>query len=246
MTLAQRAEELTISGGGDSKRVIGEFVLEEKSRLCEFTTQQITEETCTSKAALVRFAKAMGFSGWREFASKQHYQETHYSDADPNLPFQENSSAKDIISLMCSLQMESLMDTADLTKPWTVDKVVDLLERSGRIALFGMSPNSLRHRHLLLRQCPGPGPPDGPPLSGAKPRPGDAASVPGSAQRTTSRSKMGGLSGAATAPTVWRASAAARWRPLSTAKRASGSPDIISKENERCRQLWKPCLISST
>ena len=30
MTLAQRVEELTISGGGDSKRAIGEFVLEKK------------------------------------------------------------------------------------------------------------------------------------------------------------------------------------------------------------------------
>lgn len=147
MTLAQRVEELTIAGGGDSKRTIGEYVLEKKSRLCEYTTQQIAEETYTSKAALVRFAKALGFSGWREFAkafaSEQHYQETHYSDVDPNLPFHENSSTKDIISLMCSLQMESLMDTADLVKPWTVDNIVDLMERSNRIALFGMSPNSL-------------------------------------------------------------------------------------------------------
>lgn len=147
MTLAQRVEELTIYSGGDSKRTIGEFVLQKKSRLCEFTTQQIAMETYTSKAALVRFAKALGFSGWREFAkefvSEQHYQETHYSEIDPNIPFQENSSTKNILSLMCSLQMESLMDTADLNKPWTVDSVVDLLERSDRIALFGMSPNSL-------------------------------------------------------------------------------------------------------
>lgn len=147
MTLAQRVEELTISSGGDSKRTIGEFVLQKKGRLCEFTTQQIANETYTSKAALVRFAKALGFSGWREFAkefvNEQHYQETHYSDIDPNVPFQADSSTKDIISLMCSLQMESLMDTADLIKPWTVDKIVDLMEQSNRIALFGMSPNSM-------------------------------------------------------------------------------------------------------
>ena len=147
MTLAQRVEELTISSGGDSKRTIGEFVLEKKERLREFTTQQIADETYTSKSALVRFAKALGFSGWSEFAkqfvSEQHYRDTHYSDVDPNIPFQENSSTKDIINLMCSLQMESLMDTADLIKPWTVDSVVDLLERSNRIALFGMSPNNL-------------------------------------------------------------------------------------------------------
>lgn len=147
MTLAQRVEELAISGGGDSKRTIGEFILDKKGRLCEYTTQQIAVETYTSKAALVRFAKVLGFSGWRDFAkefvNEQHYQETHYSDVDPNIPFHENSSTKDIISLMCSLQMESLMDTADLIKPWTVDKIVDLMERSNRIALFGMSPNSL-------------------------------------------------------------------------------------------------------
>ena len=147
MTLAQRVEELTISSGGDSKRTIGEFVLQQKGRLCEFSTQQIANETYTSKSALVRFAKTLGFSGWKDFAkefvSEQHYQDTHYSDIDPNVPFRADSSTKDIISLMCNLQMESLMDTADLIKPWTVDKIVDLLEQSNRIALFGMSPNNL-------------------------------------------------------------------------------------------------------
>jgi len=147
VTLAQRVEELTLSGGADSRRAIGEFVLQKKSRLCEFTTQQIANETYTSKSALVRFAKSLGFSGWKDFAKafagEQRYQETHYSDVDPNIPFQEGSSTKDIINLMCSLQMESLMDTADLTTPHTVDRIVDLLFRSERIALFGMSPNSL-------------------------------------------------------------------------------------------------------
>lgn len=147
MTLAQRVEELVIASGTDSKRVIGEFVLQKKSRLCDFTTQQIAQETYTSKSALVRFAKALGFSGWsefaREYANEQHYQETHYTDIDPNLPFREDSSTKDIVNLMCSLQMESLMDTADLVSPQTIDRVVNLMERSKRIGLFGMSPNSL-------------------------------------------------------------------------------------------------------
>lgn len=147
MTLAQRVEELVIVSGVGSKRVIGEFVLQKRSRLCDFTTQQIAQETYTSKSALVRFAKTLGFSGWsefaREFAGEQHYQETHYTDIDPNLPFHKDSSTKDIISLMCSLQMESLMDTADLISPQTIDRVVSLLEKSKRIGLFGMSPNSL-------------------------------------------------------------------------------------------------------
>ena len=147
MTLTQRVEELTISCTNESKRNIGAFILQKKSRLREYSTQQIAAETYTSKAALVRFAKSLGFSGWtdfsREYVGEQRYQETHYSEIDPNVPFREDSSTQDIIQQMCSLQMESLMDTADLLAAQTVDKIVDLMKRSGRIALFGMSPNNL-------------------------------------------------------------------------------------------------------
>ena len=147
MTLTQRIEEMTLTCGNESRRLIGEFVLQKKSRLREYNTQRIAAETYTSKAALVRFAKSLGFSGWtefsREYVREQRYQETHYSEIDPNVPFRDDSSTQDIIQQMCSLQMESLMDTADLLVPQTVDKIVDLMKRSGRIALFGMSPNNL-------------------------------------------------------------------------------------------------------
>ncbi|MBQ5467274.1 MAG: hypothetical protein IIT62_00060 [Oscillospiraceae bacterium] len=85
MTLSQRVEELTETCLNDSKRSIGEFVLREKGQIREYSTQQIAEQTYTSKAA-VRFAKALGFDGWKVFAkacvSKQHYQQTHYSNID--------------------------------------------------------------------------------------------------------------------------------------------------------------------
>ena len=86
MTLSQRVEELTETCLNDSKRSIGEFVLREKGQIREYSTQQIAEQTYTSKAAVVRFAKALGFDGWKDFAkayvSEQHYQQTHYSNID--------------------------------------------------------------------------------------------------------------------------------------------------------------------
>lgn len=115
MTPAQRAEKLTISGGGNFKRIIGKFVLEKKPSLRVYhPADRGGDIHLQGGAGPLRQGPV---SGWREFASEGHYQETHYSDADPNLPFHENNSAKDIISLMCSLQMERLMDTADLTSP---------------------------------------------------------------------------------------------------------------------------------
>ena len=67
---------------------------------------------------MVRFAKALGFSGWKEFLKafweEQSYQEQHYTDIDANYPFDADSSRQDIINQLCSLQVESLLDTADL------------------------------------------------------------------------------------------------------------------------------------
>ena len=67
---------------------------------------------------MVRFANALGFDGWKDFAktyvSEQHYQQTHYSNIDPNLPFAADSSTRDIIAQMQALQSEALADTAEL------------------------------------------------------------------------------------------------------------------------------------
>ena len=67
MTLQQRVEELTMTYGNSSKKVIGEFILRKKGCPNEYTIQEIADETYTSKAALVRFAKSLGYGGWKEF-----------------------------------------------------------------------------------------------------------------------------------------------------------------------------------
>lgn len=147
MNLIQRIEDTTMQYGSDSRRAIGEFVMQERSRLYRYSIQEIAERTFTSKSALVRFAQALGFSGWREFlkafTEEQQYQEAHYSDIDPNYPFTADSSDKDIVHQMCSLQVESLYDTADQIDEQVLGQAVQLLRGAQRIALFGTSPNSL-------------------------------------------------------------------------------------------------------
>ena len=117
MNLIQRVEEAAVLYGGGTRKEIGEFILREKSHLYRYSIQEIADATYTSKAALVRFAKELGFSGWREFlkafVEEQKYQESHYTDVDPNFPFTAQSSRQDIINQVCSLQVESILDTAD-------------------------------------------------------------------------------------------------------------------------------------
>ena len=147
MNLIQRVEEATVLYGGGTRKNIGEFILREKTHLYRYSIQEIADATYTSKAALVRFAKELGFSGWRaflkSFVEEQKYQESHYTDVDPNFPFTAQSSRQDIINQICSLQVESILDTADLLDSAPLEEAVDLLKHSQRIGLFGISPNSL-------------------------------------------------------------------------------------------------------
>ena len=135
----------TLCGG--TRKNIGEFILREKSHLYRYSIQEIADATYTSKAALVRFAKELGFSGWRaflkSFVEEQKYQESHYTDVDPNFPFTAQSSRQDIINQICSLQVESILDTADLLDSAPLEEAVDLLKHSQRIGLVGIRPNSL-------------------------------------------------------------------------------------------------------
>ena len=146
MSLVHRVEELSRNYGGGSRKAIGSFILKEKGHLHEYTVQEISDFTYTSKAALTRFAKDLGFSGWREFIKKfveeQRYEDAHYTNVDPNYPFQKDSSKKDILNVICSLQVESLLDTADLLEEnREFDRIVELIEKSHRIAIFGLNPN---------------------------------------------------------------------------------------------------------
>lgn len=131
----------------DSKKKVAEFILQKRSKLTDYSMQEIAKLTYTSKPTLVRFAKALGFAGWKEFmkayVEETHYQETHFSGVDPNFPFSENDSTKDIITKISDLQIESILDTADSLDIALLDMATDVLLKSNHIALFGISPNTL-------------------------------------------------------------------------------------------------------
>ena len=161
MLLFQRIEEFSYQYT-DSRRIIGEFMLSHKGELERLTMQEIADRTFTSKASLVRFAQALGFSGWKEllkeFLAESHYDAAHYTDIDPNFPFSHTSSTRDIVYQICNLQVESLLDTADLIDFHQLDKAVSYLKTCDKIAVFGQAPNSyvarlFQRKMLTIGRC---------------------------------------------------------------------------------------------
>lgn len=145
MFLFQKIEEMMMTYK-DARYAVGKFVLEQKDNLYKYTVNDIAEQTYTSKATVVRFAKALGFDGWKDFIkafiSEIKYQEAHQTDIDANYPFYETSSTQEIIDGLEKVQIESIQDTADLLDVQQVKRAVDYLEESHRVIIFGLSPNN--------------------------------------------------------------------------------------------------------
>lgn len=146
MYLFQQIEEMKIYYH-DARKVVAEFVLEERSRLETYSMKEVAARTYTSKPTLVRFAQSLGFSGWKEFmqafVQEEHYQESHYMDIDANIPFTQDDSCEDIIRKITDLQVESILDTADLLETAVLEEAVSRLMKAKNVIVFGMSPNTL-------------------------------------------------------------------------------------------------------
>ena len=144
MLLFQQIEDLAYKHT-DARRSIGEFLLAKKSRVKEYTMQQIADQTFSSKSSLVRFAKSLGFSGWKEFMeqflSDSYYEESHYTDIDPNFPFEAGDDMEKIIVQLSNLAVESILDTTDQLDRRELENAVDILYHSRQIALMAQAPN---------------------------------------------------------------------------------------------------------
>lgn len=142
--LLQKIEELMINYR-DARYSVGEFVLHEWSNLHKYTINQVAENSYTSKATVVRFAKTLGFEGWKEFMkayiSEMKYLEQHQCDVDANYPFSAKSNTNEIIESLKKVQIESIQDTADLMETDIIEKAVGFLLKAKHIVVFGLSPN---------------------------------------------------------------------------------------------------------
>ena len=160
MYLYQRIEEVLMQYN-DARRSIGEFVLHEREHLQQYSMQEIADMTFTSKATLVRFAKTLGYKGWKEFMQaiiiEERYQDAHPSYIDVNNPFQNGDKTKEIIRNISDLQIESIKDTVDLMNPDMVDAATDILMQAKQVIIFGQRPNSIiadlfRRKMMTLRK----------------------------------------------------------------------------------------------
>ncbi len=141
-----------------SEEVLATYILKEKENIQHLSTKDLALATFTSPSTVVRLSQKLGFSGWNELKEKYieeiHYLNQHFSNIDPNFPFEPEDSLMSIASKIGHLATETVEDTLALLKNEELRKATELLAKADIINIYGISNSLLMafdFKHKMLR-----------------------------------------------------------------------------------------------
>lgn len=141
-----------------SEEILAQYILKEKENIEKLSTKDLANATYTSPSTVVRLSQKLGFSGWNELKEKYleelNYLNQHFSNVDPNFPFESDDTLMNIASKVGQLAAETIDDTLSLLKNDELKKAVDLLSKAKIINIYGISNSLLMaydFKHKMLR-----------------------------------------------------------------------------------------------
>ena len=131
-------EELT-----ELEQEIARYFLQPETIQDDLSSQQVTQKLHISQAALTRFAKKCGFTGYREFVFQYQHQASK----------QDTHSHKHSPLTKRVLRSYSIMreQTKDLIDEEQLERVAQLIEDAERVYFFGTGSSGLVAREMKLR-----------------------------------------------------------------------------------------------
>ena len=131
-------EELT-----ELEQEIARYFLQVDTIVDDLSSQQVTQKLHVSQAALTRFAKKCGFTGYREFIFQYQHQASK----------QDTHSHKHSPLTKRVLRSYSIMreQTQDLIDEEQLERVAQLIDNAERVYFFGTGSSGLIAREMKLR-----------------------------------------------------------------------------------------------
>ena len=131
-------EELT-----ELEQEIARYFLQVDTIVDDLSSQQVTQKLHVSQAALTRFAKKCGFTGYREFVFQYQHQ-ANKQDAHSH----KHSPLTKRVLRSYSIMREQTQDLIDETQ---LERVAQLIDDAERVYFFGTGSSGLIAREMKLR-----------------------------------------------------------------------------------------------
>ena len=131
-------EELT-----ELEQEIARYFLQAETIQDDLSSQQVTQKLHISQAALTRFAKKCGFTGYREFVFQYQHQASK-----PDTHSHKHSPLTTRVLRSYSIMREQ---TQDLIDEEQLERVAQLIDDAERVYFFGTGSSGLIAREMKLR-----------------------------------------------------------------------------------------------
>ncbi|MBZ2084621.1 MurR/RpiR family transcriptional regulator [Streptococcus oralis] len=131
-------EELT-----ELEQEIARYFLQLDTIMDDLSSQQVTQKLHVSQAALTRFAKKCGFTGYREFV----FQYQHQANKQDTHSHQHSPLTKRVLRSYSNLREQ----TQDLIDEEQLERVAQLIDDAERVYFFGTGSSGLIAREMKLR-----------------------------------------------------------------------------------------------
>ncbi|MBZ2096369.1 MurR/RpiR family transcriptional regulator [Streptococcus oralis] len=131
-------EELT-----ELEQEIARYFLQAETIQDDLSSQQVTQKLHISQAALTRFAKKCGFTGYREFV----FQYQHQADKQDTHSHKHSPLTKRVLRSYSIMREQ----TQDLIDEEQLERVAQLIDDAERVYFFGTGSSGLIAREMKLR-----------------------------------------------------------------------------------------------
>ena len=131
-------EELT-----ELEQEIARYFLQVDTIVDDLSSQQVTQKLHVSQAALTRFAKKCGFTGYREFV----FQYQHQANKQDTHSHKHSPLTKRVLRSYSNLREQ----TQDLIDEVQLERVAQLIDQAERVYFFGTGSSGLIAREMKLR-----------------------------------------------------------------------------------------------
>lgn len=110
-----------------------------------YSTRLLADETYTSPAAIIRYCKKIGYSGYDEFRQSYireiNYLDSQFGKIDVNFPFEADETAVKTAQKMAELYKTTIDDTLSTYSFVTMEKVIHLIQRRRNLHIFSVGTN---------------------------------------------------------------------------------------------------------
>lgn len=131
-----------------SERKIANYILNNSDEVIHLSISDLSERSCTSQAAIVRFCKIFNLTGYKDLKSQITYdlmsfQKKDDNDEDRYTDISPGDKLKSIIENVCLNNKKSIDDTLAVLDYKEIEKAVNVIHNAKRVDFYGVGASGI-------------------------------------------------------------------------------------------------------